>query len=151
MTANQSLKQTIQEDMKTAMRAKDKERLGTIRLIMAAFKQVEVDERVEIDDARALTILNKMVKQRHDAIDQFKAGGREDLATKEQAELVVIQTYLPEPLSDDEVSNMVAQVIEATGADSIKAMGVVMNAVKEKVAGRADMKKISALVKEKLS
>ena len=145
------LKARIQEDMKAAMRAAEKDRLATIRLILAAIKQREVDERIQLDDTQVLAVLEKMVKQRRESIAQFQAGGRADLVAKENAELAVLAAYLPEPLSDRELDQLVAETIAATGAASIKDMGKVMNALKPKVQGRADMGALGARIKARLS
>jgi hypothetical protein len=146
-----SLTSQIQEDVKTAMRAKDKERLATLRLITAAIKQKEVDERIELTDADVLAVLEKMVKQRKDSIEQFAKASRDDLIAKEQSELDIITTYLPEQLSEAEISAIVAEVVAATGAEGMKDMGKVMGQVKSKVAGQADMGLVSKLVKAKLA
>lgn len=145
------LKQRIQEDMKAALRAQDKQRLGVVRLILAAIKQVEVDERVEVDDTRITQILNKMLKQRHDSITQYDQAKRDDLADQERLEVGIIQTYLPEPLSEAEVDRLLSEVITKVGATSIKDMGKVMAELKEKMQGRADMTQISAKIKERLT
>lgn len=146
-----TLKQQIQEDMKAALRAQDKQRLGVVRLILAAIKQVEVDERVEVDDTRITQILNKMLKQRHDSITQYDQAKRDDLADQERLEVGIIQTYLPEPLSEAEVDRVLSEVITKVGATSIKDMGKVMAELKEKLQGRADMSQISAKIKERLT
>ncbi|MGB5489466.1 MAG: GatB/YqeY domain-containing protein [Woeseiaceae bacterium] len=146
-----SLKLQITEDMKTAMKAGDKDQLKAVRLILAAIKQIEVDKRIELDDAAVLTVLTKMVKQRRDSIEQFEKGNREDLAEIERAEIVVIEKYLPEQLGADELAAMVDEVIKATGAESIRDMGKVMGQIKAKAAGRADMGALSATVKERLN
>ena len=146
-----SLKARIQEDMKAAMRSGDKARLAAIRLIMAAIKQREVDERIELDDAQVTAVLDKMVKQRRESIEQYEKAGRTDLVDKEKAELEVIQTYLPEPLSEDEINALIDEAIAETGASSIKDMGKVMGLLKPKLAGRADMGKVSGQVKARLS
>ncbi len=146
-----SLKGRIQEDMKAAMKAGDKSRLGVIRLIMAAIKQREVDERIELNDEQVLAVLDKMVKQRRDSIKQYSDAGRTDLADAEQAEVEIIQGYLPAALSDEEIAAIVEQAIADTGAASMKDMGKVMGKVKPQVQGRADMGAVSALVKQKLS
>ncbi|MFU8797474.1 MAG: GatB/YqeY domain-containing protein [Gammaproteobacteria bacterium] len=146
-----TLKQRIQEDMKTAMRAGDKPRLGIIRLILAAVKQIEVDERIEVDDIRLLGTLSKMVKQRQDSIAQFAAANRQDLVAQEEFEINVIQTYLPQPLSEEELDGLLQQAIEATHATSIQDMGKVMNWLKPHVQGRADMGLVSAKIKQKLA
>jgi uncharacterized protein YqeY len=145
-----SLKERITEDMKTAMRGGDKERLGTIRMLQAAIKQREVDERITLDDAQVLAVIEKMVKQRKESIVQFEQGGRADLASKEKAEIEQLQAYLPVQLSDAEVDALIRETIAATGATSIKDMGKVMGAVKAKAAGRADMGAVSARIKAAL-
>jgi uncharacterized protein len=144
------LKERITDDMKTAMRAGEKDRLATIRLVLAAVKQIEVDERITLDEARMLTVLEKMVKQRKESIAQFEAGGRADLVAKEAAELAVIQAYLPAQLSDTELDALIAEAIASTGATTIKDMGKVMGVVKSKAAGRADMGAVGARIKQKL-
>jgi uncharacterized protein YqeY len=146
-----SLKAQLTDDMKTAMKAGDKERLAVIRLILAAMKQREVDERIEITDDIALAVLEKMLKQRKDSISQFEAAGRDDLAQIEKAESAIIQTYLPQPLSAEEVQALVAQAIADTGADGPQAMGKVIAALKPQLAGRADMGVVSGLVKNALA
>ena len=145
-----SLKNQITEDMKSAMKAGDKDRLKTVRLIMAAIKQVEVDQRVELDDAGVLSVLDKMVKQRRDSVTQFEKGGRDDLADIERAEIDVLANYLPEQLSPEELAALVDEVIAATGAEGMRDMGKVMGQIKAKAAGRADMGAVSATVKERL-
>ena len=145
-----SLKERITDDMKTAMRAGEKERLATIRLVLAAVKQIEVDERIAVDDARMLTILDKLAKQRKESIVQFESGGRADLVAKEAAELTVIQSYLPAQLSETELDALIAEAIASTGATTIKDMGKVMGVVKSKAAGRADMGAVGARIKQKL-
>ena len=146
-----SLKNQIIEDMKSAMKAGEKDRLKVVRLILSEIKQVEVDKRVELDDAGALAVLEKMVKQRRDSIEQFEKGGREDLAAIERAEINVLQKYLPEQLSADEITALVDEVIAATEATGIRDMGKVMGQIKAKAAGRADMGAVSAAVKERLN
>lgn len=146
-----SLKNQITEDMKSSMKAGDKDRLKVVRLILAAIKQVEVDQRVELDDAGVLAVLNKMVKQRRDSVEQFEKGNREDLAAIERAEIEVLEQYLPEQLSADDLAALVDEVIAATGAESIRDMGKVMGQIKSKAAGRADMGAVSATVKERLN
>ena len=146
-----SLKEKITEDMKNAMRAGEKERLATIRMILAAVKQREVDERIQLDDTQVLAALEKMIKQRKEAITQFEAGGRADLVAKESAEIALLQTYLPAQLSEREVDALIAAAIASTGAASIKDMGKVMGVVKAQVQGKADMGKVSARIKQKLS
>ncbi len=145
-----SLKGEILEDVKSAMKAGDKDRLKVLRLITAAIKQVEVDERAELDDAAVLSILEKMVKQRRDSIAQYQDGNRQDLADVEAAEIAVIETYLPEPLSDAELDALIDETIAATGAASMRDMGKVMGAIKAKAAGRADMGAVGARVKARL-
>ena len=147
----QTLKYRISEAMKDAMRAKDKARLSAIRLMLAEIKRVEVDERVELEDERILGILDKMLKQRRDSIKQYEAGNRQDLADVEQAEIVVIQEFLPAALTEEEIANIVDSAIQETGAASMKEMGAVMNIVRPKVMGRSDMGQVSGLVKSKLS
>ena len=146
MTA--AIKNKILEDMKTAMRSQEKERLATIRLIMAAMKQREVDERIELSDEQILAILNKMIKQRRDSITQFEAGNRPELAKKEADEIIVIQQYLPAQLSESEISQAVKAAIQESGATSAKEMGKVMGLLKSKLQGKADMTVVSAKVKE---
>jgi uncharacterized protein YqeY len=146
-----SLKNQITEDMKSAMKAGEKDRLKVVRLIRAAIKQVEVDKRIELDDAAVLAVLDKMVKQRRDSVEQFEKGNREDLAAIERAEIEVLETYLPEQLSAEELARMVDEVIAATGAESMRDMGKVMGQIKAKAAGRADMGAVSATVKERLN
>jgi uncharacterized protein len=146
-----ALKDRITEDMKVAMRAGDKERLGTIRLALAAIKQREVDERITLDDGQVLAVLEKMIKQRREAIPQFESGGRADLVAKESAEIKVLQQYLPAQLGDAEIDALIAEALAATGATSMKDMGKVMAAVKSKAQGRTDMGALSARIKQKLS
>ncbi len=146
-----SLKERITEDMKNAMRAGEKERLATIRLALAAIKQREVDERIQLDDTQVLAALEKMIKQRKESIVQFQAGGRADLVAKEQAEIAVLQGYMPAQMSDAELDALIAEAIAATGAASIKDMGKVMGLVKGKAQGRADMGQVGARIKQKLS
>ncbi|GFZ91438.1 GatB/YqeY domain-containing protein [Dyella caseinilytica] len=145
-----SLKQQLTDDMKTAMRGGDKDRLGVIRLILAAVKQREVDERIQLDDAQILAVLEKMLKQRKDSVTQYAAAGREDLADVERAEMVVIEAYMPAKLTDAEVEALIEAAIAETGASSARDMGKVVGVVKGKVAGRADMGQVSALIKVKL-
>lgn len=146
-----SLKARITDDMKAAMRGGDKPRLAVIRLIQAAIKQREVDERIELNDAQVLAVLEKMVKQRRESITQFQAGNRQDLADQETAELAILATYMPEPLSDAELDALIEQALTDTGAASIRDMGKVMAQLKEKTAGRADMSAVSAKIKARLS
>ena len=146
-----ALKERITEDMKAAMRAGEKDRLGVIRMLQAAIKQREVDERITLDDVAVLAVIEKMVKQRREAIAQFEAGGRADLAAKETQEIDVLKAYLPEPLSESELMGLIDHAVATTGAASIKDMGKVMAAVKAEAAGRADMGAVSALIKQRLS
>jgi uncharacterized protein YqeY len=145
------LKQQINDDVKDAMRSKAKERLATLRLITASIKQKEVDERIELDDSQVLAVLDKMTKQRRDSIEQYQKANREDLASKEEAEIDIIQQYLPKALSDDEIASLVDEAITESGAADIKDMGKVMCVLKPQLQGRADMGKVSGLVKQKLS
>ena len=145
-----SLKARLTDDMKTAMKGGDKERLGVIRLILAAIKQREVDERIELDDAQVLSVLEKMLKQRKDSITQYEAAAREDLAVIERFEMGVIQAYLPAQLSAAEIEAIVASAISTAGASSARDMGKVVGLVKPQLAGRADMGQVSALIKQKL-
>jgi len=146
-----SLNARISEDMKAAMRARETERLGTIRLLLAAIKQREVDERVELDDTAVLAVVEKLIKQRKDSISQFQQAGRNDLADKESAEVEVLKAYMPAALSDEEVAAEVQQAVAATGAAGPQDMGKVMGVLKGKLAGRADMTAVSALVKAALA
>jgi uncharacterized protein YqeY len=145
-----ALKERITEDMKGAMRAGAKERLAAIRLILAAIKQREVDERIALDDTQVLAVLEKMIKQRREAITQFEAGGRADLVAKESAEIAVLQAYLPAQLSPAQIDALISEAIAASGAASIKDMGKVMALVKPQAQGRADMGALSARIKQKL-
>jgi len=144
------LKQQIQGDMKAAMKSGDKRTLGTIRLLLAAIKQIEVDSRTEVDDAQVLAILDKMVKQRRDSITQYESAGRTELAEQELFEIGVLKEYLPQPLSDDEIAAMVADAIASCGAETMRDMGKVMGQLKPKMQGRADMGAVSALIKQQL-
>lgn len=146
-----TLKQQLTEDMKTAMRGGDKDRLGVIRLILAAVKQREVDERIELDDVQTLAVLEKMVKQRKDSISQYEAASRQDLADVERAEMRVIEAYLPAKLGDEEIDALITAAITETGASSPRDMGKVVAAVKEKAAGRADMGVVSGRIKTRLA
>jgi len=146
-----SLKETLQQDMKAAMRAADKRRLGVIRLINAAIKQREVDERIDLDDSQVIVVLDKMAKQRRESIEQYEKAGRNDLADQEHFELEVLKTYLPEQLDDAEIDAMIAEAIAATGAQSVKDMGKVMGQLKARLAGRADMGAVSGKIKARLS
>jgi hypothetical protein len=145
-----TLKQQITEDMKTAMRAKDVARLGTIRLLLAAMKQREVDERIELSDEQVVAIIEKMLKQRRDSISQYEAANRQDLADAEKFEVSVLQGYMPQPLSDVEIDALLSAAVATSGAAGVKDMGKVMAIVKPQMAGRVDMGKVSALIKSKL-
>lgn len=145
-----SLKDRITEDMKTAMKAKDSERLGTIRMITSAIKQREVDERVQLDDTQVLAVVEKMIKMRKESIAQFQSGGREDLVAKEQKEIDLLQTYMPQQLGDAEVDTLIAAAIAESGATSIKEMGKAMALFKQKAQGRTDMASASAKLKARL-
>ncbi len=145
-----TLKEQIKSEMKAAMRAKAKQRLGTIRLIQAEIKRIEVDERIEIDDDRLLAVLDKMCKQRRDSIQQYEAADRSELADIEKAEIAVIQDFLPTQLTEAELSAMIAEAVTATGAESMKDMGKVMGILKPKLQGRADMGEVSKAIKAKL-
>jgi len=144
------LKQQLTADMKQAMRDKDKPRLGVVRLALAAIKQREVDERVELDDTQVLAVLDKMVKQRRDSVRQFEEAGRQDLADQESFEITVLQTYLPEALGDDELDTLIDEAIAVSGASSMKEMGKAMGILKPRVQGRADMGAVSAKLKARL-
>ncbi|MDD1607450.1 MAG: GatB/YqeY domain-containing protein [Methylococcaceae bacterium] len=146
-----NLTQQIREDMKTAMRAKDSVRLGAIRLLLAAIKQREVDERIELSDADVIAVINKMIKQRRDSIIQFEAAARQELADIEKFEISVLQTYMPQPMTEAEVEVAVNDAIASSGVQSAQEMGKVIALLKTKLAGRADMSKVSALVKARLS
>ncbi len=141
----------LQDEMKAAMKSGDKRRLGIIRLIRAAIKQREVDERIELDDTQVLLVLDKMIKQRRDSVEQFEKAGRTELADQEKFEIGVIQEYLPAQLSEDEISTLITEAITATGAESMKDMGKVMGMLKPKLQGRADMGAVSGLIKQNLS
>ncbi len=145
------LKEDIQQDMKEAMRAGDKQRLGTIRLILAAIKQREVDERITLDDQQVTAVLDKMSKQRRESLSQYEKAGRDDLAEQEAYELKLIQAYLPEPLGEEEINQLIDAAISETGASSLKDMGKVMGILKPKLQGRADMGAVSAQIKTRLS
>jgi uncharacterized protein len=145
-----ALKDRITEDMKTAMRAGEKDRLATIRLALAAIKQREVDERITLDDPQVLAVLEKMIKQRRESVAQFESGGRQDLVDKENAEIAVLKGYLPEQMSEAQLDALIAAAIASTGATSMKDMGKVMAAVKPQAQGRADMGAVSARIKQKL-
>ena len=147
----ETLKSKIQDDMKSSMKSGDKSRLGVIRLMLSAIKQVEVDERIELDDTRILAVLDKMAKQRRESIAQFDAAGRDDLSAIEHAELEIIKEYLPEALSEAEIEALIEQSIAAAGAQSMQDMGKVMGLLKPQLQGRADMGKVSQQVKTRLS
>ncbi len=146
-----AIKASIASAMKDAMRAREKDRLSAIRLIMSEFKRIEVDERIELDDARVLAVLDKMLKQRRDSINQYQAAGRDDLANIELAEIAVIEEFLPEALSDAEIAEMVSQAIKESSAESVRDMGKVMAILKPKLQGRADVGAVSQIVKQSLS
>lgn len=146
-----TMKDQILNDLKDAMRARDKKKLDALRLISAAIKQIEVDERIEVDDARMLLILDKMSKQRNESIAQFSAAGRDELVAQEEFELALINEYMPEPLSDLEVAHLVEQALLSTNAAKMSDMGKVMAELKPQLQGRADMSKVSAMIKAKLS
>jgi uncharacterized protein len=145
------LKARITEAMKDAMRARDKERLGAIRLILSELKKIEVDERIDVDDTRVISVLDKMVKQRRESIKQYEAGNRPELAAAEQAEIDVIQDFMPQPLGEAEINAILAKAISETNASSMKDMGAVMNVARPQLVGRADMGVVSQLVKKLLS
>jgi uncharacterized protein YqeY len=145
-----TLKERITDDMKAAMRSGEKERLGAIRMITAAIKQREVDERITLDDVQVVSVLEKMIKQRKESLEQFKAGNRQDLADKESAEITLLQGYMPSQLSGAEIDALIAEAVATTGAASIKDMGKVMGIIKAKAQGRADMAAVGAKVKAKL-
>ena len=146
-----SLKQQITEDIKQAMKGQAKDRLGTLRLISAAIKQKEVDDRVELDDTQVLAVIDKLARQHRDSIEQYQKAGRDDLVSKEQSELAVVESYLPEQLSDDEVRNIIQTAIDKCGAETMKDMGKVMGIIKPELQGRADMSSVSNIVKTLLS
>ncbi len=148
---SQGLKSRLQDDMKDAMRAKAKDRLIVIRGVMAAIKQREVDERIELDDSQILAILDKLVKQRRDSIQQFGDAERFDLVEKEEMEMTVLQEYLPAALSEQEIAQLIDDAVNSTGAESMKDMGKVMGLLKPQIQGRGDMSQVSALIKQKLS
>jgi uncharacterized protein YqeY len=146
-----TLKPQLTSDMKSSMKSGDKQRLGVVRLMLAAIKQIEVDERIELDDTRILAVLDKMVKQRRESISHYSDAGRDELVAVEQAEIGLIQEYLPEPLSEAEINELVELSITSTGAASIKDMGKLMGVLKPQLQGRADMGKVSQLIKSRLS
>jgi len=151
LSVDMSLKARIQEDVKQAMRARAREQLAALRLVTAAIKQKEVDERIELNDEQVLAVLDKMVKQRRESLEQYQQAGRDDLAAREQFELDLIQTYLPEPLSAEQLADLISSTIVEVGASSIRDMGAVMNALRGQVQGRADMKAVSQAVKTQLA
>ena len=151
MSDETTLVATVKAEMKAAMRAKDKARLGTIRLIQSEFKRVEVDERIEIDNDRALSILDKMLKQRRDSANQYRNAGRDELAAVEDAEIVVIQSFLPEQLSVDDITALIDEALASIEAKGMAAMGPLMGQLKPKLQGRADMAEVSKLIKAKLA
>ena len=146
-----SLKERLNNDLKDTMRARDSKKLGTLRLITAAIKQIEVDERIEVDDARLLLILDKLVKQRKESIAQFQAASRDDLVAQEEYELSIITPYLPEPVSEAEINSLIEQTMNELSATKISDMGKIMAHIKPQLQGRADMAKVSAIIKSKLS
>ncbi len=146
-----ALKARLTDDMKAAMKAKDKDRLGVIRLMLSSIKQIEVDERIELDDARIIAILDKMSKQRRESAAQYETAGREDLLAQEVFEIDIIKDYLPSALSEDEINSIIDEAIESTGASSIKDMGKVMGMIKPKLQGRADMGAVSGQIKSRLN
>ena len=146
-----SLKEQIRNDMKDAMRAKETDRLGVIRMLIAAIKQKEIDEQVELEDNQVLSVINKMIKQRRDSVEQFEKAERQELADKEKAEIVTLQTYMPKQLDEQEISDAVEQAISQSGAASIKDMGKVMGMLQSSLSGRADMSAVSQLVKQRLT
>ncbi|MDX1481781.1 MAG: GatB/YqeY domain-containing protein [Woeseiaceae bacterium] len=145
-----TLKTDITNDMKSAMKAGEKDRLRVIRMMLASIKQQEVDQRTELDDATVLAVLNRMVKQRRDSVTQFRQGGREDLAAGEEAEIAILESYLPEQLDDDAIDALITEAIEATGASGMRDMGKVMGIVKQRAEGRADLGAVSRKVKARL-
>lgn len=146
-----SIKEKITEDMKVAMRAKEKQRLGVIRLIQAAIKQREVDERISLDDTQVIVVLDKMLKQRRDSIEQYEKAKRQDLVDQEAFEIQVIKTYLPQPLTETELAHLITHAIQATGATTVKDLGKVMGILKAQVQGRAEMKQVSDQIKQRLN
>ena len=145
-----SIRESLESAIKDAMRARDKDRLGVLRMASSALKQIEIDERTELDEDRVLAVLDKLVKQRNESIQQYREGGREDLADKEEAEVAILREFLPQPLSDDEIATLIDEAIAETGASSMQEMGKVMGVLKPKMQGRADMSAVSAKVKERL-
>ncbi len=146
-----STRDSLESAIKDAMRARDKDRLGVLRMASSALKQIEIDERIELGEDRVLAVLDKLVKQRNESIQQYRDGGRDDLADKEEAEVAILREFLPQPLSDDEIQTLIDEAIAETGASSMQEMGKVMGVLKPKMQGRADMSAVSAKVKERLS
>lgn len=146
-----STRDSLESAIKDAMRARDKDRLGVLRMASSALKQIEIDERIELGEDRVLAVLDKLVKQRNESIQQYRDGGREDLADKEEAEVAILREFLPQPLSEDEIATLIDEAIAETGASSMQEMGKVMGILKPKMQGRADMSAVSAKVKERLS
>jgi len=144
------LRQQIQEDMKSAMRARDKQRLGAIRLMLSEVKRREVDERITLNDSQVVDVLAKMLKQRRDSLSQYESAGRQDLAAQESFEIELIQSYMPKPLNDAELANMIDSVLSEIGATSVRDMGKAMKILKDRIQGRADMKSVGAMVKQRL-
>ncbi len=145
------LKIQLETAMKDAMRAKEKEKLGTIRMMLSEIKRIEVDERIDVDNARVIATLDKMLKQRKDSISQFKDAGRNELAEQEEKEITIIQTFLPKPLTENEITNLIEQAVEQTGAESMQDMGKIMGILKPQMQGRADMAEVSKSIKAKLT
>ena len=145
-----SIRESLESAIKDAMRARDKDRLGVLRMASSALKQIEIDERTELDEDCVLAVLDKLVKQRNESIQQYREGGRDDLADKEEAEVAILREFLPQPLSDDEIATLIDEAIAETGASSMQDMGKVMGVLKPKMQGRADMSAVSAKVKERL-
>lgn len=144
------LKIQLETAMKDAMRAKEKEKLGTIRMMLSEIKRIEVDERIDVDNARVIATLDKMLKQRKDSISQFKDAGRNELAEQEEKEITIIQTFLPKPLTENEITNLIEQAVEQTGAETMQDMGKIMGILKPQMQGRADMAEVSKSIKAKL-
>lgn len=145
------LKIQLETAMKDAMRAKEKEKLGTIRMMLSEIKRIEVDERIDVDNARVIATLDKMLKQRKDSISQFKDAGRNELAEQEEKEITIIQTFLPKPLTENEITNLIEQAVEQTGAETMQDMGKIMGILKPQMQGRADMAEVSKSIKAKLT
>jgi len=147
---SQPLREQIQEDMKSALRAKDKQRLGAIRLMLSEIKRREVDERITLNDSQVIDVFAKMLKQRRDSLSQYEAAGRQDLAAQESFEIALIQSYMPQPLNEAELTNMIDSVLSEVGATSVKDMAKAMKILKDRLQGRADMKTVGAMVKQRL-